>query len=97
MSKSSNQIDTNKPLPKQFKGRGEVKGYTFSQISKTDKAFIYEVSSGNTKHYEVFKRIINKRHGCISYPRSKSFGISAWTCMTLESANKKFDELNSCD
>ena len=82
------------PLKKYFEGRGEVKGYLFSQISKTDKAFIYEVSSGNTKHYEVFKRILNKRFACESYPTSKAFGIWAWTHMTIEAAIKKFDELN---
>jgi hypothetical protein len=83
-----------KPLAKCFLGRGEVKGYLFTQISKTDKAFIYEVSSGNAKHHIVFKYKINKRYGCVSYPTSKAFGIWAWTCMTLASAIKKFNELN---
>lgn len=83
-----------KALPIQFEGKGEVKDYTFTQINMTDKAFIYEVNSVHSKHYEVFKRIINKRHNCISYPKSKAFGIWAWDFRSLEAAYKKFNELN---
>ncbi len=86
-----------KPLPKQFQGKGEKKGYLLAQISKTDKAYIYEVSSCDTKHYEVFLKKVNHRFACVSYPTSKAFGIFGWTCMSLESAIKKFDELNSDD
>ena len=81
-------------LPTQFQGRGEVKGYLFTQLSQTDKAFIYEVSSGDGKHYEVFKRVINRRYVCVSYPTSKGFGFWAWTYMSLDKAEAKFDELN---
>lgn len=91
----SKEYSAIKPLPKQFQGKGEVKGYLFNQISKTDKAFLYEVGQGGTKHYEVFKKKINRRYACISYPTSKAFGIWAWTYMSLEQAIKKFDELNS--
>ena len=84
-----------KDLPKQFSGRGEVSGYNFNQISQTDKAFVYEVSYGDSKHYEVFKKKVNKRFVGISYPTSRAFGIWAWTYMSLESALEKFDELNS--
>jgi hypothetical protein len=83
-----------KPLEKNFIGFGEVKGYKFTQISKTDKAFIYEVSSGGSKHYEVFKRIVNKRFVCESYPTSNAFGIWAWTYMSLEATTNKFYKLN---
>ena len=83
-----------KPLPTQFPGRGEVKGYDFTQISKTDKVFLYEVSQSGTKHYEVFKKKLNHRFACVSYPTSKAFGIWAWTRMSLKSAIKKFDQLN---
>ena len=83
-----------KPLPKQFHGRGEVKGYLFTQIRQADKAFIYEVSSGNRKHYEVFKKLVNRRYACVSYPTSKAFGIWAWNYMKIKKARKKFDELN---
>lgn len=81
-------------LPIQFQGRGEVKGYIFTQTYKTDRAFIYEVYSDDSIHYEVFKRLLNKRFACESYPTSKAFGIWAWTCMTLEDALDKLYELN---
>ncbi|MEZ4840657.1 MAG: hypothetical protein R2821_03880 [Flavobacteriaceae bacterium] len=86
-----------KALPKQFTGKREVKGYLFTQISKTDKAFLYEVSSGGTKHYEVFFKKINHRFACVSYPTSKAFGIWAWTLMNMESAIRKFNQLNAND
>lgn len=97
MIKSFDQLSTYKPLTIQFEGKSEVKGYTFTQISMTDKAFIYEVNSVHSKHYEVFKKFVNTRYSCISYPNSKSFGINAWTCMTHETAIEKFNELNSSD
>ena len=83
-----------KPLPKQFTGKGEVKGYYFTQIRQTDKAFIYEVSHDDSKHYEVFKKVVNRRFACVSFPTSKAFGIWAFTYMSLEKAKKKFNELN---
>lgn len=79
-----------KPLPKQFPGRGEVKGYNFRQICMTDRGFLYEVSSNDIiPHYEVFKRKINKRFNCESYPTSKSFGYWAWTYRKKEMAIEK--------
>ena len=90
-----NKHGTFKPLPKQFQGRGEVKGYVFTQIKQTDQAFIYEVNTGDSIYYEVFKKVVNRRYACISYPTARGFGIWAWTYMTLEKAEKKFDELNS--
>lgn len=86
-----------KLLKKQFPGKGEVKGYMFTQVSKTDKAFLYEVSvnSGDAKHYEIFRHKINKRFGQESYPTANAFGIWAWTCMTLDAALEKFNQLNS--
>ena len=84
-----------KPLPIEFIGRGEVKGYVFRQISATDRAYLYEVRTTNTNvHYEVFKLKINKRFDCVSYPTSKAFGVYAWTYMCLGLAKKKFDEIN---
>ncbi len=86
-------METIKPLSLQFSGTGEVRGYDFAQISKTDKGFCYEVRlDGITAHFEVFYRKINNRWACISYPTSKAFGIWAWTCKTKEKALKKLEE-----
>ena len=82
-------------LKSYFVGIGQVKGYIFNQLSITDKAYLYEVVENNVIHYEVFKRVENTRFNCVSYPSDKAFGLWAWTFMSLEKANKKFDELNN--
>jgi hypothetical protein len=83
-----------KELKKQFDGIGEVKGYKFTQICKTSKGFLYEVSSGGViTHYEVFKRKINTRFDCESYPSSKAFGVWAWTYKNKELAESKLNQL----
>jgi hypothetical protein len=81
-----------KELPTEFAGKGEVRGYYFTQIWKSNKAYIYAVDGG--KHYEVFKRKVNRRFSQVSYPNSMSFGIWAWTCRSYENALEKFEELN---
>lgn len=85
-----------KELKKEFKGIGEVKGYNFKQLNKSPYAYIYQVENTTTKalHYEVFKRQINKRFNCVSYPKSKSFGLWAWTKSNLTDAEYLYDELN---
>lgn len=83
-----------KELQKQFAGRGEVKGYTFNQITATPYGYIYEKTSeegGNT--FEVFKRKENAYYDCVSYPTSKAFGIWAWAVGTLEKAEEKLTEI----
>ena len=83
-----------KLLKSNFIGKGEVKGYEFRLLGMTDRAFIYEVDTGNSKYYEVFKKKLNDRFGCISYPTSKAFGIWAWTCKDIRTAIKKYNQLN---
>ena len=80
-------------LQEQFIGKGEVKGFIFTQIKKSEYAYVYEVDNGTRKYYEVFFRKENKQFYCVSYPSSKAFGLWAW------SANEntyldKFEELN---
>jgi hypothetical protein len=83
-----------KPLPKKFVGRGEVKGFEFSLVSKTKWGFCHEVrQDGIITHYEVFRRKINKRFGSESYPSAKSFGYWAWTFKTKEKAIRKLYSL----
>jgi len=86
-----------KQLAQEFTGIGEVRGFKFTQLRKTNKAFLYEVKTGDQIHYEVFKRVVNKRFACESYPKSKAFGISAFSIMDIGKALKKFNELNSFD
>ena len=89
-----NKHEAFKRLKTKFDGKSEVKGYLFILLGMTNQAFLYEVSSDDSKHYEVFKKVVNKRFDCISYPTSKSFGIWAFTYMNLKSAIKKYNELN---
>ncbi|WP_370390222.1 hypothetical protein [uncultured Winogradskyella sp.] len=84
---------TFRPLKIEFIGTGEVRGFNFRQIRSTNSCFLYEVDTGSTKHYEVFKKVINHRFACVSYPRSKSFGVWAWCYKTKSKAEKKFNEL----
>ena len=80
-----------------IKGRGDVKGITFKQIAKSEKAYVYERtdSEGNNDGYETFRRKINKKFGCESYPGSKSFGIWAWCFNSIDKAMAKFDYINN--
>lgn len=69
-----------KELELRFSGTGEVKGYEFEQLDKSKFAYIYKkthIESG-TVSYEVFKRMENRQFDCVSYPKSKSFGVWAW-------------------
>jgi hypothetical protein len=87
-------MDAIKPLPEKFAGTGEVRGYEFYLVSKTKRGFCYHVNLDSIiTHYVVFRLKINKRFGCISYPRSSSFGIWAWTFQKKEKALKKLMEL----
>lgn len=80
-----------KQLNKIIIGRGEVKGYTLTQVDKTDLGYIYEKKCNDTQKvsYEVFKHRESKRFDCVSYPSSKAFGIWAWDCKSLEKAKEK--------
>lgn len=92
-------------LPKQFIGIGEVLGFNFTQVMKSDTHYLYEVDVEGNKHYEVIERIVVPV--CIdflsktfsdnefkeSYPRSNNFGEKAFSLSSLELAQKKFNEL----
>lgn len=67
------------PLPKQFIGRGEVRGFRFTQILATEIAYLYEVEVNGAIYYEVFKKRENASFVVIKYPTAKDFGIWAWT------------------
>ena len=78
-------------LPLEFIGTGEVRGFLFRQVSRTMFGYIYEVRVPGAEecHYEVFRRMENARFGCVSYPKSKSFGAWAWCCDSLAKARER--------
>ncbi len=86
-----------KELQDRFIGKGEVKGFEFTQLKKNQYAYIYSVinfyGSSISKRYEVFERKENQRYNCISYPKSKSFGKWAWSVMSLDRAIDIFNEI----
>ena len=82
-----------KQLQEDFIGKGQVKGFVFTQLEKSASGYIYAVNTGDNIHFEVFKHYENTHYNCVSYPSNKAFGKWAWTFGTLEQAKLKFDEL----
>lgn len=83
-----------KQLQLEFIGKGQVRGFKFTQINQSLYGFLYKVDSGNSIYYEVFRKRLNTQYNCISYPSDKSFGIWAWT---TPSFNKAVDMFNNLD
>ena len=82
-----------KELEKEFIGRGEVRGFIFTQLIKNEYGYIYQVSNNGNIHFEVFRRKENTQFNCISYPKSPSFGIWAWSKTTFEDAQNILNEI----
>ena len=88
-------------LENTFTGKGEVKDFNFVQLDFLKDIYIYKV--GN--HFEVFKakivpicidfenRIYSETDFKHVYPKSKDFGVTAWTYKELKSAKKMFNYL----
>lgn len=88
-----------KELEEVFEGRGEVRGFTFTQLDRSDYAYLYEQKEKESGHitYEVFRRKVNTQFGCVSYPSSKGFGDSVFmgkTFRNLDKAKDYFEYLN---
>lgn len=84
-----------KELKTEFIGIGEVRGFQFKQLRANGYAYLYEVLNPEEKvpHYEVFERVENEIFNCVSYPKSKSFGVWAWCVKDYNKACLKFDEI----
>jgi len=80
-----------KELEKNFCGRGEVKGFIFKCLLMSDNAYLYEVKTESSVHYEVFERKENTQFDCVSYPKSNSFGVWAYTTCDWEKALSKYE------
>ena len=94
-----------KELELKFTGKGEVKDFNFTQLRKSDKAYLYVVESEGSIHYEVFSKktdflydFENKQRlsdKYVRYPKSYDFGIWAWTFMDLNKSLDKYHEINN--
>jgi len=82
-----------KELEKEFIGKGQVRGFEFTQVKKTEFGYIYKVDTKHTVMYEVFQKKENSRYSCISYPTNKAFGIWAWTYKSLDSALDRLEDI----
>jgi len=84
-----------KELKTNFIGKGQVKGFKFTQVKKTDFGHIYKVDDFGAVWYEVFRRVENYRYSCISYPTNKAFGVWAWTAKSLSRANEILEDIKT--
>jgi len=92
-------------LKKLFEGSGEVSGMNFKQISETEKGYIYLVTDESNLHVEVFlkkisplcidfeKKIFSETDFKEIYPKSKDFGVWAWTYRKIQCAVNKLNSL----
>lgn len=86
-------------LKEKIAGTGSVKGYEFRLVklaynNSNKPVFIYQQwCSERDKHasYEVF--MPRMRGGKYIYPGSSEWGIRAWTFLSLEKAEKRFQKL----
>lgn len=88
-----------KDLDKFIIGRGEVNGFTFTQLFSSPFAYMYEKRDVETGviTYEVFRRVYNSAFDCVSYPRSSGFGSSIYKGKELYNYDKAlcwFEYLN---
>jgi hypothetical protein len=83
-----------KELDKEFIGKGEVRGFKFTQLEATNQAYLYEVDMNGAIYYEVFKRRENTRFGCVSYPTGEAFGLWAQTIRDYNKALSYFNQYN---
>lgn len=67
-----------KELDKVINGRGEVRGFVFTQRMMSDCAYMYESFDGVSESsvYEVFRRVENNVFDNVSYPSRLGFGDS---------------------
>ncbi|NBW57293.1 hypothetical protein EBR43_05830 [bacterium] len=95
------QVTEYKTIPTQFK----KKGFVYTQLKREGARAIYQQTrEGSTiNNYEVVK--IGRHNGYImggvaiepaeTYPGSSLWGITGWTCTSLEDACKRYEALSS--
>ena len=80
-------------------GKGEVKGIEFKQVFENANGYVYQRSDNACFEamrkqlvpicIDFEKRIYSETEFKEVFPKSKDFGVWAWSCATLESAIKK--------
>ena len=94
-------------LELQFTGKGEVKGFNFQQVYKNEKGYVYKVHSQESEYFEAFlrkstalcinfeKREYSQTEFKEIYPKSKDFGVWAWTTGSLQDGINKLNKHES--
>jgi len=90
-----------KTIPTQFK----KKGFTYTQLKREGKRAIFQQTRTDSavNNYEVVK--IGRHNGYVmggqmieaaeTYPGSSLWGITAWTCTSIDEALKRYETLDS--
>lgn len=96
-----NATNEYKTIPTQFK----KKGFVYTQLKREgNRAIFQQTRAGSAlNNYEVVK--IGKHNGYLmggvmiepaeTYPGSSLWGITGWTCTSIDDAMKRYDDLNS--
>jgi hypothetical protein len=90
-----------KVIPTQFK----KKGFTYTQLKREGKKAIFQQTreGSSLNNYEVVK--IGRHNGYVmggmaiepaeTYPGSSLWGITGWTCTSIDDAMRRYDALVS--
>ena len=90
-----------KTIPTSFK----KKGFTYNQLKREGKRAIFQQTreGSSLNNYEVVK--IGRHNGYVmggmsiepaeTYPGSSLWGITAWTCTSIDEALKRYETLDS--
>lgn len=99
MNTTTEQTVTHKPIPTVF----NKKGFTYTLLKREGNRAIYQQTRNGSdmNNYEVVK--IGKHNGYTmggvfiepaeTYPGSSLWGITGWTCTSIEDAQKRFNTL----
>lgn len=94
------EVTEYKTIPTSFK----KKGFTYNQLKREGKKAIYQQTrdGSSLSNYEVVK--IGRHNGynmggsyiepSETYPGSSLWGITAWTCCSIDEALKRYNQLD---
>lgn len=100
-----NEEITIENLPDEFVGRGSTRKFVFTKVKDADEAAMFEVNTGESIHYEVFRKkttpicldfalhVYSETKFKYKYPNDNAFGKWAWTVKSKKRAMEMCDRL----